>query len=266
MGSEPVSIHPTAIIAPTARLGTGVSIGPYTTIGDEVTLGDGTTVGAHAVIEGPAEVGRTCRIFSHAVLGSPPQDLKYRGEKSLLIVGDDTIIREFATLNRATSGGGGKTVVGRGCLIMAYAHVAHDCHLGDGVILANAATLGGHVLIEEHAIVGGLTAIHQFCRIGAHAFVGGCSAIILDVPPYMKAQGNLARLFGLNTVGLKRRNFPPDTIRHLKQAYRLLFRSGLTTGQALERISAELPACAEVQHLVHFVKTSDRGIARERQA
>ncbi|MBI3006782.1 MAG: acyl-ACP--UDP-N-acetylglucosamine O-acyltransferase [candidate division NC10 bacterium] len=257
-----MSIHPTALIAPTARLGAGVSIGPYTTIGDQVTLGDGTTVGPHAVIEGPAEVGRNCRIFSHAVLGSPPQDLKYRGEKSLLIVGDGTVIREFATLNRATGGGGGKTVVDRGCLIMAYAHVAHDCHLGDGVILANAATLGGHVLIEEHAIVGGLTGVHQFCRIGAHAIIGGCSGIILDVPPYMKAQGSPARLFGLNTVGLKRRNFPPETIRRLKQAYRLLFRSGLTTTQALERIATEVPACAEIQHLVHFIKTSDRGITR----
>ena len=257
-----MSIHPTAIVAPTARLGSGVTIGPYSTIGDQVTLGDGTTVGAHVVIEGGVEVGRNCRIFSHAVLGSEPQDLKFRGEKSLLIVGDGTIIREFATLNRATSGGGGKTVVGRGCLIMAYAHVAHDCHLGDGVILANAATLGGHVLIEEHAIVGGLTGVHQFCRIGAHAIIGGCSGIILDIPPYVKAQGNRARLFGLNTVGLKRRNFPPEAIRHLKQAYRLLFLSGLTTTQALERIATELPACAEIQHLVHFIKTSERGITR----
>ena len=257
-----MSIHPTAIVAPTARLGSGVTIGPYSTIGDQVTLGDGTTVGAHVVIEGGVEVGRNCRIFSHAVLGSEPQDLKFRGEKSMLIVGDGTVIREFATLNRATSGGGGKTVVGRGCLIMAYAHVAHDCHLGDGVILANAATLGGHVLIEEHAIVGGLTGVHQFCRIGAHAIIGGCSGIILDIPPYVKAQGNRARLFGLNTVGLKRRNFPPEAIRHLKQAYRLLFLSGLTTTQALERIATELPACAEIQHLVHFIKTSERGMTR----
>jgi UDP-N-acetylglucosamine acyltransferase len=257
-----VSIHPTAIVAPTARLGAGVTIGPYSTIGDQVTLGDGTTVGAHVVIEGGAQVGRNCRIFSHAVLGSEPQDLKFRGEKSMLLVGDGTVIREFATLNRATSGGGGKTVVGRGCLIMAYAHVAHDCHLGEGVILANAATLGGQVVIEEHAIVGGLTGVHQFCRIGAHAIIGGCSGILLDIPPYVKAQGNRARLFGLNTVGLKRRNFPPEAIRHLKQAYRLLFLSGLNTSQALERIATELPACAEVQHLVHFIKTSERGITR----
>lgn len=257
-----MSIHPTAIVARTARVGTGVSIGPYSTIGDDVALGDGTTVGAHVVIEGRAQVGKSCRIYSHAVLGSEPQDLKFRGEKSLLIVGDGTVIREFATLNRATSGGGGKTVVGRGCLIMAYAHVAHDCLLADGVILANAATLGGHVVIEEHAIIGGLTGVHQFCRIGAHAIIGGCSGILLDVPPYVKAQGNRARLFGLNTIGLKRRNFPLETVRHLKQAYRLLFLSGLTTSQALERITAEVPACAEIQHLVHFIKTSDRGITR----
>lgn len=257
-----MSIHPTAIVAPTARLETGVTIGPYSTLGDHVTLGEGTTIGAHVVIEAGAHVGKHCRIFSHAVLGSEPQDLKFQGEKSQLIVGDGTVIREFATLNRATSGGGGKTVVGRGCLIMAYAHVAHDCHLADGVILANGATLGGHVIIEEHAIIGGLTGVHQFCRIGAHAIIGGCSGILLDVPPYVKAQGNRARLFGLNTVGLKRRNFPPETIRHLKQAYRLLFLSGLTTSQALERITAEVPTCAEIQHLVHFIKTSDRGITR----
>jgi UDP-N-acetylglucosamine acyltransferase len=257
-----VSIHPTAIVAPTARLETGVTIGPYSTLGDHVTLGEGTTIGAHVVIEAGAHVGKHCRIFSHAVLSSEPQDLKFQGEKSQLIVGDGTVIREFATLNRATSGGGGKTVVGRGCLIMAYAHVAHDCHLADGVILANGATLGGHVIIEEHAIIGGLTGVHQFCRIGAHAIIGGCSGILLDVPPYVKAQGNRARLFGLNTVGLKRRNFPPETIRHLKQAYRLLFLSGLTTSQALERITAEVPTCAEIQHLVHFIKTSDRGITR----
>jgi UDP-N-acetylglucosamine acyltransferase len=257
-----VSIHPTAIVAPTARLETGVTIGPYSTLGDHVTLGEGTTIGAHVVIEAGAHVGKHCRIFSHAVLSSEPQDLKFQGEKSQLIVGDGTVIREFATLNRATSGGGGKTVVGRGCLIMAYAHVAHDCHLADGVILANGATLGGHVIIEEHAIIGGLTGVHQFCRIGAHTIIGGCSGILLDVPPYVKAQGNRARLFGLNTVGLKRRNFPPETIRHLKQAYRLLFLSGLTTSQALERITAEVPTCAEIQHLVHFIKTSDRGITR----
>ncbi|HEV8663088.1 MAG TPA: acyl-ACP--UDP-N-acetylglucosamine O-acyltransferase [Candidatus Methylomirabilis sp.] len=257
-----MSIHPTAIVAPTARLETGVTIGPYSTLGDHVTLGEGTTIGAHVVIEAGAHVGKHCRIFSHAVLSSEPQDLKFQGEKSQLIVGDGTVIREFATLNRATSGGGGKTVVGRGCLIMAYAHVAHDCHLADGVILANGATLGGHVIIEEHAIIGGLTGVHQFCRIGAHAIIGGCSGILLDVPPYVKAQGNRARLFGLNTVGLKRRNFPPETIRHLKQAYRLLFLSGLTTSQALERITAEVPTCAEIQHLVHFIKTSDRGITR----
>lgn len=257
-----MSIHPTAIVAPTARLETGVTIGPYSTLGDHVTLGEGTTIGAHVVIEAGAHVGKHCRIFSHAVLSSEPQDLKFQGEKSQLIVGDGTVIREFATLNRATSGGGGKTVVGRGCLIMAYAHVAHDCHLADGVILANGATLGGHVIIEEHAIIGGLTGVHQFCRIGAHTIIGGCSGILLDVPPYVKAQGNRARLFGLNTVGLKRRNFPPETIRHLKQAYRLLFLSGLTTSQALERITAEVPTCAEIQHLVHFIKTSDRGITR----
>lgn len=255
-----MSIHPTAIVAPTARLGSGVTIGPYSTIGDHVALGDGTTVGAHVVIEGGAQVGRNCRIFSHAVLGSEPQDLKFRGEKSMLIVGDGTVIREFATLNRATSGGGGKTVVGRGCLIMAYAHVAHDCVLEDDVVLANVVQLAGHVHVEAGASIGGSTAVHQFVRIGALAFVGGASRVVQDVPPYTRAAGNPMKLYGVNAVGLERAGFDPETRRALKRAHRLLFNSRRPLTGALEEVRLELGDIPEVARLVDFVTRSQRGV------
>jgi UDP-N-acetylglucosamine acyltransferase len=255
-------LHPTAIVAPSAEIGEGVSIGPYAVIGDHVSIGDWTSVGAHVVIDGWTEIGRECRIFSHAVLGTEPQDMKFQGEKSHLLIGDHTVIREFATVNRATVRGGGKTVIGNHTLIMAYAHVAHDCILGDHVILANAATLGGHVTIEDYAIVGGLCGVHQFCRIGKYALVGGCSAVNKDIPPFIKAQGNRPKLYGLNTVGLKRHKFPPEVLQSLRRAYRLLFQSGLNTSQAVARIQEEVWDCVEVQHLVQFIKTSERGVAR----
>ena len=261
-GGKSVNIHSTAIVAPSAEIGEGVTIGPYSVVGEYVSINDGTTVGAHVVIEGWTEIGRCCRIFSHAVLGTEPQDLKFQGEKSRLIIGDHTVIREFATINRATVRGGGKTVVGNETLIMAYAHVAHDCILGDHVILANAATLGGHVTIEDYAIVGGLCGVHQFCRIGKYALVGGCSGVNQDIPPFIKAQGNRPKLYGLNSVGLRRHNVPNEVIQSLRRAYRLLFQSGLNTSQAIARIQEEIWDCEEVQHLVQFIKTSERGVAR----
>lgn len=257
-----MNIHPTALLSPSAKLGADVCIGPYSVIGEDVSLGDRTSVGSHVVIDGWTEVGRDCRIFSHAVIGTEPQDLKFRGEKTYVFIGDGAVIREFATINRATVGGGAKTVVGPRSIIMAYAHVAHDCLLGTQVILANAATLGGHVFIEDHAIVGGLCAIHQFCRIGRYAIVGGCTGVNLDIPPFVKAQGNRVRLFGLNSIGLKRHNFPEEALRNLRKAYRILFRSGLNTSEGLARIEAEIRGSAEVDEFVRFVKTSQRGIAR----
>ncbi len=261
-GEKSPQIHPTAIVAPSARLGDGVRIGPYAVVGEHVSIGEDTTVGTHVIIEGWTEIGRQCRVFSHAVLGTEPQDLKFQGEKSYLLIGDGTIIREFATVNRGTAQGGGKTVVGSHNLIMAYAHVAHDCLLGDNVILANAASLGGHVTIEDYAIVGGLCGVHQFCRIGRYALVGGCSAVNQDVPPFVKAQGNRPKLYGLNTIGLKRHNFSNDALQNLRRAYRLLFQSGLNISEAMARVEEEIRNCSEVAYLVQFIKRSQRGITR----
>ncbi|MFQ5882148.1 MAG: acyl-ACP--UDP-N-acetylglucosamine O-acyltransferase [Candidatus Methylomirabilales bacterium] len=255
-------LHRTAIVSPSAKMSDGVTIGPYSTIGENVCIGEGTVIGSHVVIDGWTEIGRGCQIFSHAVLGTEPQDLKFRGEKSYLFIGDHTVIREFATINRATAGGGGKTVVGNHTLIMAYAHIAHDCIVGDHVIVANAATLGGHVTIEDYAIVGGLSGVHQFCRIGKYALVGGCSAVNQDIPPFIKVQGNGPKLYGLNTVGLKRHNFSQETLQHLRRAYRLLFRSGLNTSQAVVQVEEEIRDCPEVTYLLQFIKSSQRGITR----
>jgi UDP-N-acetylglucosamine acyltransferase len=261
-GKESVRLHPTAIVSSTAQLGEGVTIGPWTVIGEQVSIGEGTSIGSHVVIDGWTEIGRGCRIFPHAVLGTEPQDLKFHGEKSRLFIGDHTVIREFATINRGTASGGGKTMVGNHTFIMAYAHVAHDCFLGDHVILANAATLGGHVTIEDYAIVGGLCGVHQFCRIGKYALVGGCSAVNQDIPPFIKAQGNRPELYGLNSVGLKRHDFSKETLQKLRRAYRLLFQSGLNTSEGMARVEEEVRDCPEVTYLVQFIKFSQRGITR----
>lgn len=257
-----LKIHPTAIVAQRAVLGEDVSVEPYAIVGEDVKIGSGTWIGAYAVLEGWTEIGENCQIHHHAVIGSPPQDIKYRGEKTLVQIGDNTIIREFATINRATTGFGGRTVLGKGDFIMAYAHVAHDCLIGNHVIMANLATLAGHVEVEDYAIIGGLTAVHQFVKIGKYAIVGGCSAVLKDIPPYVKAQGNRAKLYGLNTVGLHRHGFSPDTMRRLKEAYRILFQSGLNTSQALERVEREVKPCPEVEYLIAFIKSSKRGICK----
>ncbi|MFQ5847479.1 MAG: acyl-ACP--UDP-N-acetylglucosamine O-acyltransferase [Candidatus Methylomirabilales bacterium] len=261
-GGKSVRVHPTAIVCRSAEIGDGVTIGPYSVIGEHVCIADETSVGSHVVIDGWTEIGRGCRIFSHAVLGTEPQDLKFHGEKSRLVVGDDTVIREFATINRGTAHGGGKTVIGSHVLIMASTHVAHDCVLGDGAILATGAGLGGHVTIEEYAVIGGLVGIHQFCHVGKYALVGGCSAVRQDIIPFAKASGDGPQMYGLNAVGLRRHNFPEQTIRSLRKAYRLFFQSGLNTSQAIARIQEEIWDCMEVQQLVQFIKTSERGVAR----
>jgi len=249
-------------VSPSAKIGPGVIVGPYAVIGDHVSIGEGTSVGSHVIVDGWTEIGRGCRIFSHAVLGTEPQDLKFQGEKSSLVIGDHAVIREFTTIHRGTAGGGGKTVIGNHVLIMASTHVAHDCILGDGAILATGAGLGGHVAVEESAVIGGLVGVHQFCRIGKYALVGGCSAVRQDVIPFSKVSGDGPKLYGLNTVGLRRHNHPKETIRSLRKAYRLLFQSGLNTSQAVARIQEEIWDCVEVQHLVQFIKTSERGVAR----
>lgn len=255
-----VQIHPTAIVDVTVELGEGVTVGPYSIIQGRVVVGPGTHIGPHVVIKDSTTIGARCRIFQFAVLGEIPQDLKFQGEESQLIIGDGNTIREFATMHRGTAGGGGVTRVGGGNLFMAYTHVAHDCQVGNGVIMSNAATLGGHITVEDHAILGGLAAVHQFCHIGCHAFVGGCSAVHRDVPPYTMAVGNRAKLVGLNLVGLKRHGFGEATIQSLKRAYELLFLSGQNLKEAMDQVRQEFPQIPEIQHLLHFLETSERGL------
>ncbi len=255
-------IHSTAIIHPGAILAEGVQIGPYAVIGDQVTIGSGTSIGAHAVIEGPTEIGRDNRIFQFASVGAAPQDLKYHGEKSSLKIGDRNTIREFVTMHRGTESGGFKTIVGNDNLFMAYSHVAHDCIVGNRVILANGATLAGHVVVDDFAILGGLSAVHQFSRVGCHVMISGGAMVTQDVPPYTMAQGDRARPIGLNLIGLGRRGFSEETIRGIKKAYKLIFRSGLRLEEALGRIDAELEETPELQVFTDFIRSSERGIAR----
>lgn len=255
-------IHATAIVHPGARLGANVEIGPYSIIGEHVVLGDGTTVGPHAVIEGWTEIGRDNRIFQFASVGAAPQDLKFRGEQSWLRLGDRNTVREFVTLHRGTEDGGGETVIGSDNLFMAYAHVAHDCRVGNRVILANGATLAGHVEVDDHAILGGLSAVHQFTRIGCHVMISGGAMVAQDIPPYTIAQGDRAKTVGLNLVGLKRRGFSESALRGIKQAYKLVFRSGLRMEEALEKIAAEVEQSPELTTFVEFIRSSQRGIAR----
>jgi UDP-N-acetylglucosamine acyltransferase len=257
-----MSRHPTAIIHPGARLAADVTVGPYTVIGEHVTVGAGTQIGAHCVIEGWTEIGEAC-VFSHFVsAGTPPQDLKFGGEESRLIIGHHNTFREFVTLNRGTHHGGGATRIGNHNFLMAYVHVAHDCTLGNHVILANAATLAGHIEIGDHAVLGGLTGVHQFARIGAYAMIGGCSAIAQDVPPFVSATGNRAKLYGLNLVGLKRNGFTEERIAALKKAYRTLFASHLAMKDALVRARKESDGQPDVETLVRFIESSERGISR----
>lgn len=255
-------IHQTAIIHPGAKLGDNVSVGPYSIIGEHVVIGAGTQVAAHVVIEGWTELGCDNHIFQFASIGAAPQDLKYKGEETHLKIGDRNRIREFVTMNRATVEGGGLTKIGSDNLFMAYAHVAHDCKVHDRAIFANGATLAGHVEVESFAILGGLAAVHQFCRIGCHTMISGGAMVVQDIPPYTVAQGDRAKTAGLNLIGLKRRGFSETTVRGIKQAYRLIFRSGLRLEEALQRISVELEQTPELLHFTSFIKDSQRGIAR----
>jgi UDP-N-acetylglucosamine acyltransferase len=255
-------IHKTAIVDPKAELDPSVSVGPYSVIGDNVTIGAGTTIGSHVVIEPYVSIGPGCRIFQYAAIGAVPQSLKFQGEKTFIKIGRKNIIREFVTIHRGTGFGGGVTEIGEENFIMAYSHIAHDCRIGSHVVLSNNATLGGHITIGNYATVGGLVAIHQFVKIGDYAFVGGKAAVVKDIPPYMIAAGDRAKLHGLNTVGLKRQGFSNQTVSLLKKAYRLIFRIGLTMNEAIERVRAEVEQIPEVISLVDFIKSSERGITR----
>jgi UDP-N-acetylglucosamine acyltransferase len=258
-----MDIHPTAVVSPKAELADDVRIEAYSIIGPRVVLGSGTIVGPHAVVDGWTKIGERNRIFPFATVGYPPQDLSYRGEETQLVIGNDNTIRENVTINRGTQRGGGVTRIGSHNLLMAYAHVAHDCEIGDHVILANATTLGGHVRIDDYAILGGLVAIHQFIRIGAYAFIGGKSGLRMDMPPYMLAFGAPAKLYGPNLVGLRRHGFPRATIQALKNSYRIMFRSGLTVAEAIETIRQEAAGVPEVENLIQFMLgRSKRGVTR----
>lgn len=252
-------IHPTAEVHPSAELGVGVEVGAWTLVGPGVRIGDGTVLGPGVLVERNTELGAGCRVSKGAVLGSDPQDLKFAGEETWLRVGEGTVIREYCTLNRGTAASG-ETVVGNHCLLMAYTHVAHDCRLGNHVIISNATQMAGHVTVEDWVTLSGLVAIHQFVRIGTHAFVGGSSRIPQDVPPFVRVVGNPPRLYGLNTVGLERRGVPEETRRRLKQTYRILFQSRMNLGQALERAEAEVEPTPEVRHFLDFIRASERGI------
>jgi UDP-N-acetylglucosamine acyltransferase len=254
-------IAASAVVDRRAELDIDVEVGPYAIIGPNVRIGSGTTVGAHAVLDGFTVIGRSCRIFPHAAVGLEPQDLKYKGEKSWLRIGDRTVIREFATLNPATDEDEA-TVVGSDCLLMNYSHVAHNCTLGPHVILANSVNLAGHVDVGEYAVVGGVTPVHQFVRIGPHAMIGGGSRIPQDVAPFTRVAGNPPRAFGLNAVGLTRRGFSRDTIAALKLAYRILFRDNHTVSEAVKRVEAEVEPTPEVKLLTEFLLTSERGVTR----
>jgi len=257
-----MNIHPTAIISSDAQIEENVTIGPYSIIGPEVRIGKHTAIGPHVVIERLTEIGESCKIEQFAAIGGDPQDLKYRGEKTKVIIGHHNMIREFATIHRATVSDIGVTIIGDYNLLMAYSHVAHNCKLGNHVILANSANLAGHIHVEDYAIVGGLTGVHQFTRIGAHCIIGGASAVNKDVPPYTMASGNHAKLYGLNQVGLRRRGFSEETIAALKHAYRIMFRMSLLRKDAVAKVLNEVPDYPEVRRFVEFIDGSSRGTCR----
>lgn len=255
-------IHPTAIISPDAELAASVAVGPYSIIGAGVRIGSGTSIASHVVIKGPATIGEKNRIFQFASVGDDPQDKKYAGEATRLEIGDGNTIREYCTINRGTVQAGGVTRVGSNNWLMSYTHIAHDCHVGDDVIMSNNATLAGHVHVEDHAILSGFCAVHQFCRIGTHSFVGGLCGITRDVLPFMIVAGNPPEPRGINQEGLKRRGFTPEQMRNLKEAYRLLYRSGLRLVEAREQLSAMAADQPEVRAIVEFLDRSERSIVR----
>lgn len=255
-------IHPTAIIDPRARLADDVRVGAFTIIGADVEIGAGTEIGAHVTIEGPTLIGRDNRIFQFNSIGAAPQDKKYAGEPTRLVIGDRNTIREFCTFNRGTVQDRGETTIGSDNWIMAYVHVAHDCVIGSNTILANGTTLAGHVSVGDFAILGGFTKVHQFCRIGAHSFCGMDSGLNQDLPPYVTCSGMPARPVGINSEGLRRRNFSADAIRAIKRAYKILYRSGLRLEEAREQLEALAADMAEVRPFVEFVTSSERGIIR----
>src|SRR2546421_8682398 len=259
---ESAAIHPTAVVSPSAQIGSDCYIGPYVIVGDEATLGERVRIDSHCVIDGRTRVGDDTHVFPFVSIGLPPQDLKFAGESTATEIGRRNRIREFVTIHRGTKGGGGLTKTGDDCFIMAQAHIAHDCQLGNNVIMANAATLAGHVEVADGANIGAYSGVHQFCRVGREAYVGGYSVVVKDALPFALTVGNHARCYGLNTVGMKRRDYPPQTIESLHHAFRLLLSSKLNTTQALAAIREEIGGSTEVEELLRFIETSRRGVVK----
>jgi UDP-N-acetylglucosamine acyltransferase len=258
-------IHSTAIIHPKAEIDEDVSIGPFSIIGEGVRIKKGTKLVSNVIIEGDSEIGENCIIYPFTSIGLPPQDVKYKGQKTGVKIGSNNIIREYITIHRASVGGDGITTIGNNSFLMAYVHIAHDCKIGNSVTMANVATLGGHVLVEDYAYIGGLVAIHQLIRIGAYAMVGGFSGVNQDIPPYTMSSGAPAKLFGLNSIGLKRRGFQDQTISELKKAYKILFREKHTLKEAIKKVQEELPYTDEIKHLIEFMEMKRRGIIRKQR-
>src|SRR5919198_1919061 len=252
-------VHPTAIVSPDAHLGDNIEIGPFVIIGEGCVVGDDCSIGPRAMLERYVVLGDRVRVGAGTILGGDPQDLKYKGERTTVEIGEGTTIREYTTVNRGTAQSY-KTSIGKNCFIMSYVHLAHDCHVGDGVILGNAVQCAGHVTIDEKAIVSGQSAVHQFVQIGRFSFTGGCSRVAKDIPPYVKANGNPIKLYGLNKVGLQRNGISEDVQRELKRAYRLFFNSDLNLSQARERAESELQRYPEVEEFLSFLDRSDRGL------
>lgn len=255
-------IHTTALVDPRAELDLDIEVGPYSIIGPKVKIGKGTRIKSHVVVEGNTTIGEGNHIFQFSTIGSVPQDLKYKGEESQLIIGSYNVIREFASLNPGTSGGGMLTRIGDRNLMMMYCHIAHDCIIGSHSVIANGATLGGHVIIEDYVIAGGLVGVHQFVRVGTGSILGAGSMVSKDIPPYCNATGDRVRLRGLNLEGLRRRGFSRDQIDALKKAYRIIFQSGLKTKEALQKARTEIPQTREVGHMIRFIESSERGVCR----
>jgi len=258
----PASIHETAIVSTSAQVGENSYIGPFSTIGDDVIIADGVRLDSHVVVDGKTTIGKDTRVYPFVSIGLAPQDLKYGGEPTAVEIGERNHIREFVTVHRGTAGGGGVTRIGNDNLLMAQAHVAHDCQLGSNIIMANAATLAGHVEIADRASVGAYSGVHQFCRVGYEAFVGGYSVVVKDAPPFAIIQGNHAKCYGLNRIGLKRRGYSKETIEKLNHAYHLYLSAKLNTTQAVERMRAEIDDCKEVDMLVDFIESSKRGVVK----